>query len=98
MGRLFGRGPPALRRFTLFRFTARQGNDVMRLRTSRIIQRGLDAGGMAALLLAIGALGGGAAGQQQGATPPPQKVLSGPARKKDEAPKADDSKAPPVKL
>ena len=70
----------------------------MRLRSSRIIQRGLGAGGMAALLLAIGSLGGDAAGQQQGATPPPRKDQPVPAKKKDEAPKQDDSKAPPVKL
>ena len=53
----------------------------MRLRSSRIIQRGLGAGGMAALLLAIGSLGGDAAGQQQGATPPPRKDQPVPAKK-----------------
>ena len=53
----------------------------MRLRSSRIIQRGLGTGGMATLLLAIGLLGGDAAGQQQGATPPPQKDQPVPAKK-----------------
>src|SRR3954471_8726766 len=70
----------------------------MRLRSSRIIQRGLGMGGMAALLLAIGALGGDAAGQQQGATPPPRKDQPVPAKSKDDAPKKDDAKSPPVKL
>ena len=46
----------------------RAGNDVMRLRGLRIIQRALGAGGMAALLLAIGALGAAAPGQD-GAKP-----------------------------
>ena len=75
----------------------RPGNDVMRLRSLRIIQRALGAGGMAALLLAIGALGAAAPGQD-GAKPPQGKDQPKPAKGKDDAPKQDDSKPAPVKL
>ena len=67
----------------------------MRLRSSRIIQRGLGAGGMAALLLAIGSLGGDAAGQQQGATPPQGKDQPRPAKRQGRGAEAGRLESPP---
>src|SRR5262245_15887835 len=52
---------------------------------------------MAALLLAIGALGATAPGQDD-AKPPQGKDQPGPAKGKDDAPKRDDVKPAPVKL
>ena len=69
----------------------------MRLCSLQIIQRALGAGGMAALLLAIGALGAAAPGQD-GARPPQAKDQPKPAKGKDGAPKQDESKPAPVKL
>ncbi len=65
------------------------------------MQRALGAGGMAALLLAIGALGAAAAPGQDGARPPQGKDQPKPtqAKGKDDAPKKqDESKPAPVKL
>src|SRR5437763_1667848 len=69
----------------------------MRLRRLRIIPRALGAGGMTALLLAIGALGTAAPGQD-GAQPPQAKDQPRPAKGQDDAAKRDDSKPAPVKL
>ena len=76
----------------------------MRLRSLRIMQRALGAGGMAALLLAIGALGA-AAPVQDGAKPPqgkdqprttmPRSQGQGQGRR---AKKKEESKDTPVKL
>ncbi len=54
----------------------------MRLRSIRIIQRALGAGGVAALLLAIGTIGAAAPGQD-GAKPPQGKDQPRPAKGKD---------------
>ena len=66
----------------------------MRLRSLRIIQRALGAGGMAALLLAIGALAAAAPGQD-GARPPQGKDQPKPAKGKDDAPKNRTNRNPP---
>src|SRR5690349_2065126 len=67
----------------------------MRRHRARIIPRALGAGGMAACLLAIGALGTAALGQD-GARPLQGKDQPGPA--KGDAPRPAESKPAPVKL
>jgi hypothetical protein len=62
-----------------------------------MIQPALGAGGMATLLLVIGALSAAAPGQD-GAGPPQGKDQPGPAKGKDDATKKHDSKPAPVKL
>src|SRR5262249_29332352 len=66
-------------------------------RRSRILRRALGAGGAAALVLAIGALGASAPGQD-GAKPPQAKDQPRPAKGKDDAPKPDDAKPAQGKL
>jgi hypothetical protein len=74
----------------------------MRVRSVKIMQRALGTGAMAALLLAIGAVGAAAPGQDR-ARPPQGKDQPAPTKAKtkgedDTSKKADDSKSAPVKL
>jgi Arylsulfotransferase (ASST) len=71
----------------------------MRLRSVRLVQRATGAFGMAALVLAIGALSGTAPGQDA-ARPPQRKDQPGaaPAQGKDDTAKKDEGKPAPPKL
>ena len=70
---------------------------MMTWRGLRIIPRALGAGGMAALLLALGTHGA-AAPRQGGAAPAQGKGQPGPASTKGDTSKKDEAKAAPVKL
>ncbi len=79
----------------------RTGNFLMRLCNVRLLQRATGAFGVAAIVLAIGAIGGTAPGQDA-ARPAQQKAQPGTAPDKtkgtDGAPKKDEAKAAPAKV